>query len=159
MTIWATGDYMREISFVQSKITDHYTVTPSTIREKSVHAHTGYVPKWEMSKSLFQLLQVVSTSSDSSSDLSDCVSMSCSGCLWTSIVRTRTFTIRLLSIYNFARPLRNIFNPAGSGISELYGKTVYCKRSTIFVPHIFCPLYTIYPRRFHVRISVDVRMQ
>ena len=100
---------------------------------------------WEMCKSLLQLLQVVSTSSDSSSDLSDCISTSCSGCLWASIVRTRPFTIRLLSISNFARHLRNIFSPAGSGISVLYGKTVYCKRSTVFVPRIFCPLYTISP--------------
>jgi hypothetical protein len=30
MIIWATGDYMREISFGQSKVTDH-TVTPCTI--------------------------------------------------------------------------------------------------------------------------------
>ena len=73
-----------------------------------------------------------------------CVSTSCSDCLWASIVRTRPlFTIRLLLISNFARPLRNIFSAAGSGISVLYGKTVYCKRSTIFVPRIFCPLYTM----------------
>jgi hypothetical protein len=114
------------------------------IHDDALSRHTGHVPKWEMCKSLLQLLQVVSTSSDSSSDLSDCVSTSCRPCLW-AIVRTRPFTIRLLSISNFARPLRNIFSPAGSGISVFYGKTVYCKRSTIFVPRIFCPLYTISP--------------
>ena len=133
---------MGDISFGQSK-SQSYSDTLYNW-DKSVHAHTGHVPKWEMCKSLLQLLQVVSTFSDSSSDLSDCVS-TCSGCLWASIVRTRPFTIRLLSISNFARPLRNIFSPAGSGISVLYGKTVYCKRSTIFVPRIFCPLYTISP--------------
>jgi hypothetical protein len=114
---------MSEISFGQSKITDH-AVIPCTIGIISVHAHTGHVPEWEMCKSLLQLLQFVSTSSDSSSDLSDCVSTSCSGCLSASIVRTRPFTIRLLSISNFATPLRNIFSPAGSGMSVLYGKTV-----------------------------------
>ena len=58
MIIWATGYFIREISFEQPKATDY--------------AHKGHVPKWEMSKSLLQLLQVIYTSLDSSSDLSDC---------------------------------------------------------------------------------------
>jgi hypothetical protein len=65
-TMWTAGEYMLEISFGQTKITDH-TATPFTIPIKSVHVdHTAHVLKWEMYISLLQLLQVASAS--------DCVS-------------------------------------------------------------------------------------
>jgi hypothetical protein len=44
--------------------------------------------------------------------------------------------MRLLSISNIAKPLRNIFSAAGSGVSELYGK-MYIAEDLLYLFHVY----------------------
>jgi hypothetical protein len=72
------------------------------------------------------------------------VSTSCSGCLWANIVRTCPFTIRLLSISNFARSLRNIFSPAGSGF-QYYMVKQYIAKDLQYLFHVYSVLCIQFP--------------